>query len=112
MIQIDFLNSRKDSSKLQQLLSSLSKKEKKFGLIETEEYLDECFVAYAEAMVIRLAQNQNITIDENEMKEYFFEELVDRNSEFDPMDLKLMSVNYTEKSRNQLRQKMLEHIGS
>ena len=55
-------------------------------------------------MVIQLSESLNIPVDEEQIREYFFEELVDRDSEdFHPMDLKLHSVNYTEKTRDQLR---------
>ena len=84
----------------------MAEKEKTLDYNEALEYLDECFVACAEAVVIRFTDNKNIQVaadNGKETREYFFEDLHDEFSELYPTDQKLKSLNYTEKSRDLLR---------
>ena len=65
---------------------------------EAEEYLDECFCAYVEALVLLLTQRRNLIYKSGqETKDYFFEEFDDKDDTYIPIDLKkLSSLNYDE----------------
>ena len=81
-------------------MESITPKKKRLSLFEAQEYLDECFCAYAEGLVLRLTKRKNTSVTGWQTRKYFFEELGD---EIYPMDLKLKSLYYNEKARNELR---------
>ena len=58
-IQEDFKRTRKDYKWIEPLLGSLAVKEKRLSLSEAQEYLDECFCAYVEGLVLRSTKTKN-----------------------------------------------------
>ena len=68
-IQEDFIRTRKDNSWIEAHLDLITFKEKQLdykelSMAEAQEYLDECFCAYAELMVLRLAYTNKTPVTE------------------------------------------------
>ena len=69
----------------------------KYDKEESLEYLDECFIAYTEAMVIRFNENIGFPLKNHETCPYFFEHQQFPDS----------SSKYTKESRERLRTKIM-----